>query len=209
MAHMLALLQVEGGQPRRSPQPRWVPRAAPAALELDPSTEDVHHMMEQKAIKVDRDGRRRATSTSARAGTTRSRPRSAWRRGTRLLELLRRLCRVQESLIRLMRRYGRLPLPGIHPPPARPADHGRPSHAGVLRGGRREDIERLTQAYGRVNLSPMGAAAFAGTSVKRRQGVRRLAARVRRPRRRTPWTRSPQGTSPWRASPSPRSRWWT
>jgi argininosuccinate lyase len=29
-----------------------------------------------------------------------------------------------------------------------------------------EDTERLTQLYGRVNLSPMGAAAFAGTSVK-------------------------------------------
>ena len=63
MAHMLSLLSVEGGQ-RRSGRLSVleVPGAAyRRSSKLDESTEDVHHMIEQEAIKAIGMESRRAT----------------------------------------------------------------------------------------------------------------------------------------------------
>jgi argininosuccinate lyase len=83
----------------------------------------------------------------------------------RVLQILREAAGLETSLLRVMARYGQLPLPGYtHLQRAQPTTvfHHMQSHFEAVA----EDIERLTQLYARVNLSPMGAAAFAGTSVK-------------------------------------------
>jgi len=84
---------------------------------------------------------------------------------SRLLDLSSALCMVQESLVRLMRRYGRLPMPGYthlqHAQPITVAHHLQGYFEAIQR-----DVERAGQAYARVNLSPMGAAALAGTSFR-------------------------------------------
>jgi len=83
----------------------------------------------------------------------------------RLLDLSTALCGVQRSLVLLARRYGKLPMPGYthlqHAQPITVAHHLQGYFEAVQR-----DLERAGQAYGRVNRSPMGAAALAGTSVR-------------------------------------------
>ncbi len=136
----------------------------PERMKVDPSTEDVHHWLEQKAVAtigMDAAGylnlgksRNDQVATALRMET----------RG-RVLQLLEEGKSLETSLVRVMARYGQLPLPGYtHLQRAQPTTvgHHMQSHFEATA----EDTERLTQLYGRVNLSPMGAAAFAGTSVK-------------------------------------------
>ena len=181
MAHMLSLIALRrGGQEAGGGVPP-VPRRAPGRMKVDPtSTEDVHHSLEQDAIACNRDGGgwlpqpRKEPERPGRDrpadGDARARPRASCATAHSL----------QDSLLRVMARYGRLPLPGYtHLQRAQPTTvvHHMQSYFEALA----EDVERLTQLYGRVNLSPMGAAAFAGTSVKIDVGLRRVLARVRRP----------------------------
>ena len=82
----------------------------------------------------------------------------------RLLDLAEALSRLQFSLVGLIRKYGKQAMPGYthlqHAQPVTVAHHLQGYFDAVQR-----DIDRLSEAYRRVNLSPMGAAALAGTSV--------------------------------------------
>jgi argininosuccinate lyase len=164
MAHMLALLRSkEVRQDVASASLRFL-SGLPPDLELDPSTEDVHHMIEQEAIKaigMDKAG-------YLNLGKSRNdQVATALRMETRalLLELAAASCRVQTSLVGLMRRYGKLPMPGYtHLQHAQPITVGH--HLQGYFDAVQRDVERTEQAYARVNLSPMGAAALAGTSIR-------------------------------------------
>ncbi|MDA4114002.1 MAG: argininosuccinate lyase, partial [Thaumarchaeota archaeon] len=138
--------------------------ALPSPLVLDAGTEDVHHMIEQEAIKaigMDRAG-------YLNLGKSRNdQVATALRMETRalLLELAAASCGVQKSLVGLVRRHGKLPMPGYtHLQHAQPVTLGH--HLQGYFEAVQRDIERLEQAYRRVNLSPMGAAALAGTSIR-------------------------------------------
>src|ERR1039457_2161650 len=107
MAHMLALLKSkEVRQDVASASLRFL-IGLPSPLALDASTEDVHHMIEQEAIKaigMDKAGylnlgksRNDQVATALRMETR-----------ARLLELSTALCNVQSSLTLLIRKYGKL-----------------------------------------------------------------------------------------------------
>jgi argininosuccinate lyase len=163
MAHMLSLLrskEVDRGV--ASASLRFL-EGLPEVMKLDANTEDVHHMIEQEAIDaigMDAAGymnlgksRNDQVATALRMETR-----------FRLLDLADALCGVQRSLIHLMRTYGKLLMPGYthlqHAQPVTVAHHLQ----GYFEAFQR-DVDRISDAYPRVNLSPMGSAALAGTSV--------------------------------------------
>ena len=164
MAHMLSLLRSkEVDDDVASASLRFL-EGLPEVMKLDANTEDVHHMIEQDAIKaigMDAAGymnlgksRNDQVATALRMETR-----------SRLLDLADALCHVQRSLIHLTRTYGKLLMPGYthlqHAQPVTVAHHLQGYFEAIQR-----DIDRISDAYPRVNLSPMGAAALAGTSVR-------------------------------------------
>lgn len=164
MAHMLALLKSkEVDRPTASACLRFLD-GMPAIMELDGGTEDVHHMIEQHAIReigMDAAGflnfgksRNDQVATAVRMQTR-----------TRLLDLAGALASVQSSIAKLMSRHGRAIMPGYthlqHAQPVTLAHHLQSYFEAMQR-----DIERAEEAFARVNRSPMGAAALAGTSVR-------------------------------------------
>jgi argininosuccinate lyase len=164
MAHMLSLL--DSGEVAAGPGAaclRFLDKL-PDTMKVDPSTEDVHHWLEQEAVaSIGMDAAGYLNLGKSRNDQVATALRMEDRE--RVLRLLREAKGLQASLVRVMARYGGLPLPGYtHLQRAQPTTvfHHTQSHFEAIS----EDIERLTQLYGRVNLSPMGAAAFAGTSVK-------------------------------------------
>jgi len=164
MAHMLSLLASgEVGREQGAACLRFLDRL-PDRMKVDPSTEDVHHWLEQKAVaSIGMDAAGYLNLGKSRNDQVATALRMETR--DRVLQTLRVAKRLQVSLLQVMARYGHLPLPGYtHLQRAQPTTvfHHMQSHFEAVG----EDIERLTQLYGRVNLSPMGAAAFAGTSVK-------------------------------------------
>jgi argininosuccinate lyase len=93
---------------------------------------------------------------------------------SRLLDLAEALCDVEDSLVALGRKYGRAAMPGYthlqHAQPVTVAHHLQSYFDAI-----RRDLVRISQAYDRVNLSPMGSAALAGTSIRvDRDGVASL-----------------------------------
>ncbi|MGA2664352.1 MAG: argininosuccinate lyase [Nitrososphaerales archaeon] len=162
-AHMLALLRSKEVRPEVGSATLGFLAGLPADMALDPATEDVHHMVEQEAIR----SIGMETAGYLNLGKSRNdQVATALRMETRdrLLDLSEALCGVQRALVGLERRYGGLPMPGYthlqHAQPVTVAHHMQSYFEAVQR-----DVERARQAYGRVNLSPMGAAALAGTSV--------------------------------------------
>jgi argininosuccinate lyase len=164
MAHMLSLVRSREVGNKVGAECLGFLDRLPDRMKVDPSTEDVHHWLEQKAVAsigMDAAGflnlgksRNDQVATALRMETR-----------DRLLQVLRAAKGLQTSLLRVMARYGQLPLPGYtHLQRAQPTTvfHHMQSHFEAVA----EDAERLTQLYARVNLSPMGAAAFAGTSIK-------------------------------------------
>ena len=163
-AHMLSLLRSgEVGRDRGVACLRFLEKL-PEKMKVDPSTEDVHHWLEQKAVAsigMEAAGflnfgksRNDQVATALRMETR-----------ERLLDVTRAANGLRASLVRVMASCGRLPIPGYtHLQRAQPTTvfHHMQSHFEAVA----EDLERLSQTYARVNLSPMGAAAFAGTSVK-------------------------------------------
>jgi argininosuccinate lyase len=164
MAHMIALLHSgEVGKKEGVACVRFL-YLLPARMILDPSTEDVHHALEQRAVAsigMEAAGflnfgksRNDQVATALRMETR-----------DRVLQILREARGLQTSIARVMARYGQLPLPGYtHLQRAQPTTvfHHMQSYFEAIA----EDVDRLTELYARVNRSPMGAAAFAGTSVK-------------------------------------------
>jgi argininosuccinate lyase len=164
MAHMLSLVRSREVDNKVGVECLGFLDRLPGHMKVDPSTEDVHHWLEQKAVAsigMDSAGylnfgksRNDQVATALRMET----------RG-RVLQILAEANGLQASLVRVMARYGTLPLPGYtHLQRAQPTTvfHHMQSHFEAVS----EDTQRLMQLYGRVNLSPMGAAAFAGTSVR-------------------------------------------
>jgi argininosuccinate lyase len=163
MAHMLSLLRSKEVSKDVASACLGFLSGLPPDLKLDSSTEDVHHMIEQEAIKaVGMD-----TAGYMNLGKSRNdQVATALRMQTRarLLDLAGALSQVQLSLVGLIKKYGKQAMPGYthlqHAQPVTVAHHLQGYFDAVQR-----DIDRLSDAYARVNLSPMGAAALAGTSV--------------------------------------------
>jgi argininosuccinate lyase len=163
-AHMLSLMASgEVGKEQGVACLRFLD-GLPGHMKVDPSTEDVHHWLEQNAVaSIGMDAAGYLNLGKSRNDQVAAALRMEDRE--RVLEILREAKGLQASLLRVMARYGDLPLPGYtHLQRAQPTTvfHHMQSHFEAVG----EDVERLTQLYGRVNLSPMGAAAFAGTSVR-------------------------------------------
>jgi argininosuccinate lyase len=164
MAHMVSLVKSgEVGQKEGAACLAFL-SGLPTKMDLDPSTEDVHHWLEQKAIaSVGIDAAGYLNLGKSRNDQVATALRMEVRE--RVIGIVGRAKRLEASLLKVMARYGNLPLPGYtHLQRAQPTTvfHHMQSHFEAVE----EDVERLTQLYARVNLSPMGAAAFAGTSVK-------------------------------------------
>ena len=164
MAHMLSLHRSKEVDDEVASASLRFLGSLPEVIKLDRGTEDVHHMLEQDAIRaigMDAAGymnlgksRNDQVATALRMETR-----------ARLLDLGGALVDVQRSLIRLMEEYGRLAMPGYthlqHAQPVTVAHHLQAYFEALQR-----DLERVSDAYPRVNLSPMGSAALAGTSVR-------------------------------------------
>jgi argininosuccinate lyase len=164
MAHMLALIHSgEVGDKAGMACLRFLERL-PGHMKVDPSTEDVHHWLEQNAVAtIGIESAGFLNLGKSRNDQVAAALRMEIRR--RVLQLLREAKGFQASLLKVMDRYGALPLPGYtHLQRAQPTTvfHHMQSHFEAVA----EDAERLVQLYARVNRSPMGSAAFAGTSVK-------------------------------------------
>jgi argininosuccinate lyase len=164
LAHMVSLLRSGQVPPDQGAASLRFLQSVPDRMTIDPNTEDVHHWLEQKAVLSI--GMEAAGSMNL--GKSRNdQVATALRMETRerILRILREATRLQASLLRAMARYGGLLIPGYtHLQRAQPTTvfHHLQSYFEALG----EDVGRLTELYGRVNLSPMGAAAFAGTSVR-------------------------------------------
>ena len=164
MAHMLALARSREVAPEVSSACLEFLEGLPAVLELDTSTEDVHHMIEQHAIrKIGME-----TAGFLNFGKSRNDQVAAALRmeaREKLLDIMDALTSVQRSIIRQVNRHRSAIMPGYthlqHAQPVTLAHHLQSHFDAVER-----DIQRFEQAYARVNRSPMGAAALAGTSVK-------------------------------------------
>ncbi len=163
IAHVIALRRSKEVSPEVASALLGFLSRLPEGPALDAETEDVHHMLEQEAIRsigIEKAGylnlgksRNDQVATALRMETR-----------ERLLALSASLCSVQESLVRLIRGSGRLLMPGYthlqHAQPITLAHHLQGYFEALQR-----DVERAQQTFRRVNLSPMGAAALAGTSV--------------------------------------------
>jgi len=139
-------------------------------LELSPEAaligdaEDVHQAVEQLA--VDRLGVAKAGFLNL--GKSRNDQVAAALRmevRDRIISLLKAVTALQASVLGVVKERGRTVIPGFthlqHAQPVTLAHHFMAYFDAFQR-----DFDRLFQLYARVNLSPMGAAALAGTSVR-------------------------------------------
>jgi argininosuccinate lyase len=164
MAHMLSLVRSREVENKAGVECLGFLDGLPSHMKVDPSTEDVHHWLEQEAVaSIGMDSAGYLNFGKSRNDQVATALRMETRE--RVLQILGGAKGLQASLVRVMARYGALPLPGYtHLQRAQPTTvfHHMQSHFEAVS----EDTQRLMQLYGRVNLSPMGAAALAGTSVR-------------------------------------------
>jgi argininosuccinate lyase len=164
MAHMLSLVRSREVDNKVGVECLGFLDRLPGHMKVDPSTEDVHHWLEQKAVaSIGMDSAGYLNFGKSRNDQVATALRMETRE--RVLQILAEANGLRASLVRVMARYGTLPLPGYtHLQRAQPTTvfHHMQSHFEAVS----EDTQRLMQLYGRVNRSPMGAAAFAGTSVR-------------------------------------------
>ena len=164
MAHMISLL--ESGEVSKKVGRSclaFLTRAS-AAPEPGAVAEDFHQFLEQEAVNalgVDVAGylnfgksRNDQVATAIRMELR-----------VQVINLLKALGELQRSILGVVRREGNKVIPGFthlqHAQPVTVAHHFFAYFDCLQR-----DVERLLQLYPRVNLSPMGAAALAGTSVR-------------------------------------------
>ncbi|TLY17353.1 MAG: argininosuccinate lyase, partial [Thaumarchaeota archaeon] len=161
-AHMLTLIR--GGEVKKGIGAECLKFLLEAAPETTTGQfEDIHQAIEQSA--VDRLGVEKAGFLNlgkSRNDQVASAIRMELRE--RIILLLTRVNLLQESLLGVVKRDGRTVIPGFthlqHAQPVTVAHHYIAYFDSIQR-----DCERFFQLYERVNLSPMGAAALAGTSV--------------------------------------------
>jgi len=161
-AHMLTLIR--GGEVKKGIGAECLKFLLEAAPETTTGQfEDIHQAIEQSA--VDRLGVEKAGFLNlgkSRNDQVASAIRMELRE--RIILLLTSVNLLQESLLGVVKRDGRTVIPGFthlqHAQPVTVAHHYIAYFDSIQR-----DCERFFQLYERVNLSPMGAAALAGTSV--------------------------------------------
>ncbi|MFP4217373.1 MAG: argininosuccinate lyase [Salinarchaeum sp.] len=126
-----------------------------------PEGEDVHAAIETAVIdRVGPDGGRMHTARSRNDEVATC---LRYRLRNDLLDIIETLCDVREQLLNTAEAEAETLLPGYtHLQPAQPITAGfwMVSYASAFA----RDVERLLDAYRRVNRSPLGAAAFAGTT---------------------------------------------
>ncbi len=164
VAHMAAL--VRAGEVDRKVGAKCIAfllRASPA-VPPDAKAEDFHQLLEQEAV----DALGVETAGFLNYGKSRNdQVATAIRMELRLQLkiLLSAIAGLQLSILKVVGRHGTSLLPGYtHLQRAQPVTlaHHFFAHFDAFQ----RDAERALQLYGRVNLSPMGAAAMAGTPVK-------------------------------------------
>ncbi len=163
MAHILSLLRSgEVGTETAAPCLEFFLRL-PEAMRLDKETEDIHHMIEQEAIRkigIEKAGQINLGKSRNDQVVTAIRMEAR----ERVLQLSEALISVQKALELASQKSGDLVIPGYtHLQHAQPVTLS--FHLQSYFDGFERDFSRLTEAYSRLNLSPMGAAALAGTSV--------------------------------------------
>jgi argininosuccinate lyase len=164
MAHMLALARSKEVTPAVASACLGFLDSLPQEVKLDPDTEDVHHAIEQQAVRaigIETAGflnfgksRNDQVATAIRMQAR-----------TRLLDLTAALVSVQSAIAAQVRRHKTAIMPGYthlqHAQPVTLAHHLQSYFDALQR-----DVTRIEEAYACVNRSPMGAAALAGTSVQ-------------------------------------------
>ncbi|MDG6981407.1 MAG: argininosuccinate lyase [Nitrososphaerota archaeon] len=164
MAHMAALVKAE--EVDRQVGARCLKFLLSASSEIPPGTkaEDFHQHLEQEAV----DALGVETAGFLNYGKSRNdQVATAIRMELRaaIVELARAIGALQAALLGQVRKSGALMLPGYtHLQRAQPVTlaHHLFAHFDAFQ----RDAERALQLYERVNLSPMGSAAMAGTSVR-------------------------------------------
>src|SRR5437870_7107491 len=136
----------------------------PSELKLDPATEDVHQMIEQEAIKaIGMESAGYMNLGKSRNDQVATALRMQCRE--EVISICAALVSLQEAIAKIVAKHSETPFPGYtHLQHAQPITVGH--HFESYIQALQRDTERLTQAYARLNVSPMGLAALAGTSVK-------------------------------------------
>jgi len=163
-AHMAAL--VKAGEVDRDIGARCVKFLLRASSEIPPGAraEDFHQLLEQQAV----DALGVAAAGYLNFGKSRNDQVATAVRmelRVRVTELLGAIADLQSSLLKQATKHGSVIIPGFtHLQRAQPVTlaHHLFAHFDALQ----RDAERMFQLFARINLSPMGAAAMAGTSVK-------------------------------------------
>ncbi|HEY6283294.1 MAG TPA: argininosuccinate lyase [Nitrososphaerales archaeon] len=169
MAHMAAL--VRAGSVERTTGAKCMRFLLGASSEVAPDAkaEDFHQQLEQDAV----DALGVKTAGFLNYGKSRNdQVATAIRMELRLLvvDLLAAIATLQQSILNLVDEHGTTLIPGYtHLQRAQPVTLAH--HLFAFFDAFQRDSERLFQLYPRVNLSPMGSAAMAGTSVKIDRGV--------------------------------------
>jgi len=164
MAHMTAL--VKAGEVDNKTGAKCIKFLIGASPEISPGTraEDFHQQLEQQAV----DALGVDTAGYLNFGKSRNdQVATAIRMELRaqLNALLGSLAELQRVLLRQAGRHGTTVVPGYtHLQRAQPVTLAH--HLFAYFDAFQRDAERTLQLYARVNLSPMGGAAMAGTSVK-------------------------------------------
>jgi len=164
LAHMIAL--VEAGEVGREAGSKCLNFLLGASSEISPEAkaEDFHQQLEQGAV----DALGLETAGFLNYGKSRNdQVATAIRMELRLelKELLEAIVDLQRAMLGLVSKQGAVTIPGYtHLQRAQPITlaHHFFAHFDAFQ----RDLERTLQLYARVNVSPMGAAAMAGTAVK-------------------------------------------
>jgi argininosuccinate lyase len=164
MAHMVAL--VNSGEVERGVGGRCIRFLMGASPSIDPDAkaEDYHQQLEQDAV----DELGVETAGFLNFGKSRNDQVATAIRmelRERLMELVGAIAGLQASILEVIGKHGTILIPGYtHLQRAQPVTlaHHFTAHFDALQ----RDTDRLLQLYERVNLSPMGSAAMAGTAVK-------------------------------------------
>ncbi len=164
MAHMISL--IEGKEVRRDVGRKCLAflSAAPLTVRRGAIAEDFHQLLEQQAV----DALGVEVAGYLNLGKSRNdQVATAIRMELReeIVSLVVAARELQSSLLNIARISGRTVIPGYtHLQRAQPVTvaHYCFAHFDAIQ----RDVERLIQLYARVNVSPMGAAALGGTSVR-------------------------------------------
>ncbi len=163
MAHMAALVKSGEVEPQTGAKCMKFLKGVSSAISPDTKAEDFHQQLEQDAV----DALGVETAGFLNYGKSRNDQVATAIRmelRERIIDLIGTSAALQRAMLALIAKHGDALVPGYtHLQRAQPVTLGHHfmAHFDALQ----RDIERDFQLYARVNLSPMGAAAMAGTGV--------------------------------------------